>query len=74
MKQHSDRDMVKFEITQGVEMCRKSEIRVAVSSKITEGRGRMNEFTLRASAVVVLDGLSRCEVIQAMISFLQLVC
>ncbi|CAG1993761.1 unnamed protein product [Fusarium graminearum] len=56
MKQQPHRQMVKFNITQGVEMGRKSDIHVEVNSRFEDGRTIIGDVTLGGSAVVVMSG------------------
>jgi len=56
MQGQADRDMTRFEITQGVEMGRKSDIVVEVKSKLEDGLANIEEISLGGSAVVVMTG------------------
>jgi pre-mRNA-processing factor 19 len=56
MKHHPHGQKVKVEITQGVEMGRKSDIHVEVNSKYENGQTTIGELTLGGSAVVVMTG------------------
>ncbi|RGP76000.1 diaminopimelate epimerase [Fusarium sporotrichioides] len=53
MQEHADQESVKFEITQGVEMGRQSEI--AVEVKMSSG-AKVEEIYLGGSAVIVMNG------------------
>ncbi|KFA70987.1 hypothetical protein S40288_10354 [Stachybotrys chartarum IBT 40288] len=57
MKENPRRRMVKFKITQGVEMGRKSDIQVEVGSKFENGQARISDIVLGGSAVVVMTGV-----------------
>ncbi|KAF5254421.1 hypothetical protein FANTH_679 [Fusarium anthophilum] len=54
MQEHADQEAIRFEITQGVEMGRQSEITVDVNLK---SRGEIKEIYLGGSAVIVMKGV-----------------
>ncbi|KAH7169420.1 hypothetical protein DER46DRAFT_635329 [Fusarium sp. MPI-SDFR-AT-0072] len=54
MQEHADQEAIRFEITQGVEMGRQSEITVEVKLK---SRAKIEEIYLGGSAVVVMNGV-----------------
>ncbi|KAF6525531.1 hypothetical protein HZS61_011326 [Fusarium oxysporum f. sp. conglutinans] len=54
MQEHADQKAIRFEITQGVEMGRQSEIAVEVKLK---SRAKIEEIYLGGSAVIVMNGV-----------------
>ncbi|KAI6782337.1 uncharacterized protein J7T54_008423 [Emericellopsis cladophorae] len=56
MQEQAGRDMTRFEITQGVEMGRKSDIVVEVKSKLENGLANIEKVSLGGSAVIAMTG------------------
>ncbi|KAG5657634.1 hypothetical protein KAF25_007667 [Fusarium avenaceum] len=54
MKEHADQKAIRFEITQGVEMGRKSEIAVEVN---LNSKAKVEEIYLGGSSVIVMNGV-----------------
>lgn len=54
MKEHADQKAIRFEITQGVEMGRKSEIAVEVN---LNSEAKVEEIRLGGSSVIVVNGV-----------------
>ncbi|KAM5527783.1 phenazine biosynthesis-like protein [Fusarium oxysporum f. sp. phaseoli] len=56
MQEHANQEAIRFEITQGVEMGRQSEITVEVKLKSMNGMAKIEEISLGGSAVIVMTG------------------
>jgi pre-mRNA-processing factor 19 len=59
INRHSDKSVARYEITQGVEMGRKSDIAVEVKPAVVDGAATVGELSLEGNAVIVMSGKIR---------------
>jgi pre-mRNA-processing factor 19 len=59
INRHSDKSVARYEITQGVEMGRKSDIAVEVKPAVVDGVATVGELSLEGNAVIVMSGRIR---------------